>query len=113
MRYLQQSLLKTLVAMSACVLGMLTFFPTTASATSIPFSLSTYGCFGAGCTTFTTAPSSNDLKFTGVTIPAFTVDTGGDFENLTFGAFSLVPTSGNATQVPSDFTLELVFTSPT
>jgi hypothetical protein len=82
----------------------------TASATSITFTGSTAGCFGAGCTEASTATVGN-LSFTGGAFSASVLDDNADYEDIALGTFS-IPTTGNVNANGSVFSLDVLFTQP-
>ena len=93
----------TILGATALTLGL-----ATASAdAAVLFSGSTSGCFGAGCSNFTTVAKDNpNLTFTGATFSNSTDSS--LFVGL--GTFSLG--NGNHTYTGDDFTLKITFTDP-
>jgi hypothetical protein len=76
---------------------------------------STGGCFGTGCTTFTTTVQSTplyDLTFTGSTF-AVQTDLTGSATNFVLGTLDRGNTRTPDSTAPLPFTLEVIFTLPT
>jgi hypothetical protein len=84
----------------------LTFASAPASA-AVLFSGSTQGCFGAGCSSFSTVANDvPNLYFTGTNFSGSTDDT----LALTLGTFNLQP--GNAVYTGGSFSLQVLFGNP-